>query len=159
MGDPLAARAAAFAALGAEPFDLLVVGGGINGAGIARDAVLRGLRVAVVEQGDFASGTSSRSSKLIHGGLRYLEQGHVGLVLESVREREKLRRLAPHLVRPQRFFVPVYEDGPVGFYKLAAGLLAYDLLAGWWSVHRHKMLRADAARAAEPTLRAEGLRG
>jgi glycerol-3-phosphate dehydrogenase len=159
MADPLAARAAAFAALGAEPFDLLIVGGGINGAGIARDAVMRGLRVAVVEQGDFGSGTSSRSSKLIHGGLRYLEQGHVGLVLESVRERERLRRLARHLVRPQRFFVPVYEDGPVGFWKLSAGLWAYDLLAGWWNVHRHRMLSASAARDAEPALRSEGLRG
>ena len=159
MADPRAARAAAFVALGAEPFDLLIVGGGINGAGIARDAVLRGLRVAIVEQGDFGSGTSSRSSKLIHGGLRYLEQGHIGLVLESVRERERLRRLAPHLVRPQRFFVPVYEDGPVGFYKLAAGLWAYDLLAGWWSVHRHSMLRARKASEAEPALRSEGLRG
>src|SRR5215831_21395994 len=100
--DVRAVRQSALDALAGERFDLLVVGGGINGAGIARDAVLRGLRTALVEQGDFASGTSSRSSKLIHGGFRYLEQGHVRLVLQACRERERLRRLAPHLVRPQR---------------------------------------------------------
>src|SRR5215467_8684833 len=103
----LNARRSAFAVLAKEPVDLLVVGGGINGAGIARDAVLRGLRTALVEQGDFASGTSSRSSKLIHGGFRYLEHGHVRLVLQACRERERLRRLAPHLVRPQRFLFPL----------------------------------------------------
>src|SRR5262245_44836808 len=91
-------RQAALAALASDPFDLLVIGGGINGVGIARDAAMRGLRTALVEGGDFACGTSSRSSKLIHGGLRYLEEGHVRLVLESVRERERLRHLAPHLV-------------------------------------------------------------
>src|SRR5690349_25072143 len=104
----VAHRRAALAAIGSGRFDVLVVGGGINGAGIARDAAMRGMRVAVVERGDFASGTSSRSSKLIHGGLRYLEQGHVRLVLEAVRERERLRRLAPHLVQPQEFVFPVY---------------------------------------------------
>src|SRR5215471_10542283 len=134
MMDALASRRVALATLGETPFDLLIVGGGINGAGIARGAALRGLRTALVEQGDFASGTSSRSSKLIHGGLRYLEQGHVRLVLEACRERERLRRLAPHLVRPQRFLFPVYRDGPMGWLKLAAGLTAYDLLAGFWQV-------------------------
>src|SRR6266850_5681123 len=120
--DALAQRRAALAALGGEPFDVLVIGGGINGAGIARDAAMRGLRTAVVERGDLASGTSSRSSKLIHGGLRYLEQGHVRLVLEAVQERERLRRLAPHLVRPQEFIFPIYPGGPVGRLALAAGL-------------------------------------
>ncbi len=155
----LARRAAALHALGTEPFDLLVVGGGINGAGIARDAVMRGLRVALVERADFASGTSSRSSKLIHGGLRYLEQGRVRLVLEAVRERERLRRLAPHLVRAQEFLFPVYRGGSLGMMRLAAGLWAYDLLAGLWSVRRHHMLGARAVRQAEPALRVEGLRG
>src|SRR5690349_22367916 len=108
MGEARARRRDALAALGGEALDVLVVGGGINGAGIARDAAMRGMRVALVERGDFASGTSSRSSKLIHGGLRYLEQGHVRLVLEAVRERERLRRLAPHLVQPQEFVFPVY---------------------------------------------------
>jgi len=159
MTDAAAARHAALAALAAGPFDLLVIGGGINGAGIVRDAVLRGLRTALVERGDLASGTSSTSSKLVHGGLRYLEQGHVRLVLQACRERELLRRLAPHLVRPQRFLFPVYAGGPVGRAKLALGLWAYDLLAGWWQVHRHRMLSAAAVRRVEPTLRAEGLRG
>src|SRR5919197_303951 len=159
MTDALARRRAALAALGGEPFDVLVVGGGINGAGIARDAAMRGLRTALVERGDFASGTSSRSSKLIHGGLRYLEQGHVRLVLEAVRERERLRRLAPHLVRPQEFLFPVYRGGPVGPLMLAAGLWAYDLLAGFWNVQRHRMLGRRAVEAAEPTLRREGLCG
>jgi glycerol-3-phosphate dehydrogenase len=153
-------RSAAFDALEREAFDLLVVGGGINGAGIARDAVLRGLRVAVVEQADFASGTSSRSSKLIHGGIRYLEQGHVGLVLEATRERERLRRLAPHLVRPMRFVYPVYRRSATpGFWKLTAGLWAYDLLAGFLRAKRHRMLSRRALRVAEPALRADGLRG
>src|SRR6267142_1916695 len=115
--DVLARRRAALATLGGETFDVLVVGGGINGAGIARDAAMRGLRTAVVERSDLASGTSSRSSKLIHGGLRYLEQGHVRLVLEAVRERERLRRLAPHLVRPQEFIFPIYRGGPFGRLK------------------------------------------
>jgi glycerol-3-phosphate dehydrogenase len=157
MSDVLARRRATLATLAGQPFDLLVIGGGINGAGIARDAAMRGLRVALVEKGDFASGTSSRSSKLIHGGLRYLEMGHVRLVLEAVRERERLRRLAPHLVRPQEFVYPLY--GSLGPWKLAAGLWAYDLLAGWWSVRRHRMLRPAAVHEAEPGLRREGLRG
>src|SRR3989449_2879895 len=128
--EALARRRASLEALASESFDVLVIGGGINGAGIARDAAMRGLRTAVVERADLASGTSSRSSKLIHGGLRYLEQGHVRLVLEAVRERERLRRLAPHLVRPQEFIFPIYRDGPLGLLTLAAGLWAYDLLAG-----------------------------
>jgi glycerol-3-phosphate dehydrogenase len=155
----VAARRAAYGALGADSFDLLVIGGGINGVAIARDAAMRGLRTALVEGADFASGTSSRSSKLIHGGLRYLEQGHVRLVLEAVRERERMRRLAPHLVRAQEFVFPVYEGGPLPRWKLAAGLWLYDLLAGFWGVRRHRMLGAARASAAEPTLRRDGLRG
>jgi glycerol-3-phosphate dehydrogenase len=159
MTPPLARRHAALAALGSDAFDVLIIGGGINGAGIARDAAMRGLRAAVVERSDFAAGTSSRSSKLIHGGLRYLQQGHVRLVLEAVRERERMRRLAPHLVRPQEFVVPLYRGGPVGYWTLAAGLWGYDLLAGFWSVKRHRMLRPRALAEAEPTLRREGLKG
>src|SRR2546425_11969721 len=159
MADVLARRRAAFAALAGDPFDLLVVGGGINGAGIARDAAMRGLRTAVVERADIASGTSSRSSKLIHGGLRYLEQGHVRLVLEAVRERERLRRLAPHLVRPQEFIFPIYRGTSPGWLTLAAGLWAYDLLAGIRNVRRHRMLSARAVTQAEPALRRDGLRG
>ncbi|HUE29422.1 MAG TPA: FAD-dependent oxidoreductase, partial [Verrucomicrobiae bacterium] len=159
MGEALARRRDALAALGRDTLDLLVVGGGINGAGIARDAAMRGLRVGLVERGDLASGTSSRSSKLIHGGLRYLEQGDVRLVLEAVRERERLQRLAPHLVRPQEFLFPLYRGGPLGPLKLAAGLWAYDLLAGFWNVRRHRMLAPKAVAEAEPALLRDGLCG
>lgn len=143
-----------------ESFDLLVIGGGINGAGIAREAALRGLRTALVEKGDFASGTSSKSSKLIHGGLRYLEHGDLGLVLEASRERDLLRRLlAPHLIRPLPFFFPVYEGGPLGLWKLRAGLLAYDLLAAFRNICRHRMAGRARACELEPELRLEGLKG
>jgi glycerol-3-phosphate dehydrogenase len=152
-------RAAALAALASEQFDLLVIGGGINGAGVARDAALRGLRVALVEQGDFASGTSSRSSKLIHGGLRYLEQGNLKLVWQAARERERLRRLAPHLVRPMRFVYPLYRGSRLRPSMLRAGLWTYDLLAGIRSVKRHRMLRPEAVHSVEPALRTDGLRG
>src|SRR6266566_5690028 len=159
MGEAKARRRDALAALGRDPLDVLVVGGGINGAGIARDAAMRGLRVGLVERGDLASGTSSRSSKRIHGGLRYLEQGDVRLVLEAVRERERLQRLAPHLVRPQEFVFPLYRGGPLGPLKLAAGLWAYDLLAGFWNVRRHRMLSPKAVAEAEPALLRDGLCG
>ena len=142
-----------------EAFDVIVVGAGVNGCGIARDAAMRGLRVGLVERGDLASGTSSRSSKLIHGGLRYLEQGDLRLVLEAVRERERLQRLAPHLVRPQEFVFPLYRGGPLGPLKLAAGLWAYDLLAGFWNVRRHRMLSPRAVAEAEPALLRDGLCG
>src|SRR5438128_935493 len=159
MGKAKARRRDALAALGRDPLDVLAVGGGINGAGIARDAAMRGLRVGLVERGDLASGTSSRSSKLIHGGLRYLEQGDVRLVLEAVRERERLQRLAPHLVRPQEFVFPLYRGGPLGPLKLAAGLWAYDLLAGFWNVRWHRMLSPKAVAEAEPALLRDGLCG
>src|SRR5581483_6337461 len=90
-------------------FDLLIIGGGINGAGAARDAAMRGLRVALVDQADFGSGTSSRSSKLVHGGVRYLEQLDLRLVLQASHERRVLQRIAPHLVRPLPFLIPVYR--------------------------------------------------
>ena len=146
--------------LATEPFDVVVVGGGINGAGIAREAALRGLRTALVDKGDFASGTSSRSSKLIHGGIRYLEHGHVGLVLEASRERDLLRRtLAPHLVKPLPFFFPVWRTSPVGLWKLRAGLLLYDVLAAFRNIRRHRVFGARRALALESGLLAEGLRG
>src|SRR5438067_5405546 len=107
------ARATTLEALGSRTFDVLVVGGGITGCGIAREAALRGLAVALVEKDDFASGTSSRSSRLIHGGVRYLEHGHLRLVLESSAERRRLMQLAPHLVRPLDFTWPVYEGARV----------------------------------------------
>src|SRR5882762_1748673 len=102
-------------------FDVLVIGGGITGAGVARDAALRGLRVLLVDRDDFASGTSSRSSRLIHGGLRYLEHGQVSLVFESSAERRRLLRLAPHLVHPLRFVWPVYGGDRMPLWKVRAG--------------------------------------
>lgn len=143
-----------------ETFDLLVIGGGINGAGVAREAALRGIRTVAVDKGDFGSGTSSRSSKLIHGGFRYLETGDFGLVLEASRERDLLRRrLAPHLVRPLRFFFPVYRGGPLRLWKLRAGLMLYDVLSAFRNIQRHRGVPRARAAAIEPELRSEGLCG
>jgi len=139
-------------------FDLLVIGGGITGAGVARDAALRGLRVALVEAHDYASGTSSRSSRLVHGGVRYLEHGELGLVFESSRERRTLQRIAPHLVRPLAFTWPVYRGARVPRWKLGAGLLLYDVLSLFRN-RRHERLDARAVQASEPALRTEGLMG
>jgi glycerol-3-phosphate dehydrogenase len=155
----LAARASDLATLGSERFDVLVIGGGINGAAIARDAALRGLRVALVEREDFAAGTSSRSSRLIHGGLRYLEHGYFHLVFESSRERRLLLRLAPHLVRPLAFTWPVYDGARVPRWKLAAGLLLYDALSLFRNVARHSRLSVSGVLAREPALAPHGLRG
>lgn len=145
--------------LAARPYDLLVVGGGITGAGIARDAAQRGLRTALVEASDLGSGTSSHSSRLIHGGLRYLEQGDLRLVREATHERQVLLRIAPHLVRPLPFIFPVHRGDRVPLWKLAAGLLAYDLLAPFRNVRRHRILGKRALLAAEPMLRERGLVG
>ena len=153
------ARRAALDALAAETFDLLVVGGGITGAGVARDAALRGLRVALVERDDWAAGTSSRSSRLVHGGVRYLEHGHFGLVFEASRERRTLLRTAPHLVRPLAFTWPVYRGARVPRWKLTAGLALYDALALFRNVGTHRPLSVDGVLAREPALRAHGLLG
>ncbi|MGD0115319.1 MAG: glycerol-3-phosphate dehydrogenase/oxidase [Dehalococcoidia bacterium] len=147
------------ARLARETFDLLIIGGGITGATIARDAALRGLSVALIEKNDFASGTSSRSSKLVHGGLRYLKGRHVRLVRESLRERGVLLKIAPHLVEPAPFFLPVYAGGKDGRLKLRLGLTAYDLLAGFGDIGRHTVLSREKMLEAEPLLRAEGLQG
>src|SRR5687768_17823445 len=136
----LESRTRALESLGRETFDVLVIGGGINGAAIARDAALRGLRVALVERDDFAAGTSSRSSRLIHGGLRYLEHGYFHLVFESSRERRLLLALAPHLVQPLAFTWPVYRGARVPRWKLAAGLLLYDALSLFRNTSRHRNL-------------------
>ena len=132
-----ATRRADLDALAAQPADLLVIGGGITGAGIARDAAMRGLAVGLVDAGDFARGTSSRSSRLVHGGLRYLEHGWLRLVFESSRERAVLLRTAPHLVRPAPFLFPIHGGGRVGRLTLAAGLWLYDALSLFRNVHRH----------------------
>ncbi len=141
------------------PYDIAIVGGGITGAGIARDAALRGLRVALFEKSDYGAGTSSKSSKLIHGGLRYLEQGEIGLVFESVTERRVQCQVAPHLVRPLSFLVPIYEGDRVGLETMNLGLWIYDTLALFRAPGLHKTHRGGRAREVEPQLRAEGLRG
>ena len=153
------ARAAHLRRLADERFDVLVVGGGITGAGVALDAATRGLRTALVEAGDFAEGTSSRSSRLVHGGLRYLETGDFRLVFEALAERRRLLELASHLVHPLPFLFPLYRTGPVPFRKLQAGMWLYDLLALFRGVRRHRMLRHRAVLAAEPRLAREGLVG
>ncbi len=145
--------------LTARPYDLLVIGGGITGAGIARDAAMRGFRTALIEARDLASGTSSHSSRLIHGGLRYLEHGQFGLVREATRERRTLLTIAPHLVRPLPFVFPVHQGDRVPLWKLAAGMLLYDLLAPLRNVRRHRILGKRALLAQEPMLRERGLVG
>lgn len=149
----------ALRAFASTPFDLIVVGGGITGAGIARDAVLRGLRVALFEKGDFASGTSSRTSKLIHGGIRYLEHLHFPLVFEASRERQRLLKLAPHLVRPLPFLFPVYRGDRWGKGMVKAGMLLYDVLSRFQNVRPHRMLTAGEVLRLEPELSPEGLAG
>lgn len=141
------------------PVDLVIIGGGIQGAGMAREAALRGLSVALFEKGDFAGGTSSRTSHLIHGGIRYLEQGALRLVYEAVHERYLLSRLAPHLVRPLPFLFPIYRGEGRGKWKIRAGMFLYDLLAGSKRIGPHRMFSAEEALAEEPGLQSEGLVG
>ena len=152
-------RVQRLAALGERRFDLLVIGGGITGAGVARDAARRGLSVALVEAEDFAAGTSSRSSRLIHGGVRYLEHGYLHLVWESSRERQRLVENAPHLVKPLRFTWPVYYGARVRRWQLAAALTMYDALAMFRNVGRHQRLGRSGILRAEPGLAQEQLLG
>ncbi len=141
-------------------YDIVIIGGGITGAGVARDAALRGLRVALFEKDDYASGTSSKSSKLIHGGLRYLEQAELGLVFESVSERRVQMHMAPHLVRPLSFLLPVFEDSRVGLELMNVGLWIYDTLALFRSPKLHDTIRgAEKVTEMEPDIRADGLKG
>ncbi|MDY0001930.1 MAG: FAD-dependent oxidoreductase, partial [Polyangia bacterium] len=148
-----------FARLGEKQLDLLIVGGGITGAGAARDAALRGLRVALVDKGDWAQGTSSRSSKLVHGGLRYLETFQLGLVRESTAERAVQMRLAPHLVRPLEFMMPIYEGQKHGLHFINLGLWLYDSLALFRVPKRHRLLKGRRALSRQPNLRPDGLKG
>ncbi|MBA2319785.1 MAG: glycerol-3-phosphate dehydrogenase [Deltaproteobacteria bacterium] len=140
--------------------DLVVIGGGITGAGIARDAVRRGLSVVLLEQGDFASGTSSRSSKLVHGGLRYLEQYEFSLVFEAVSERRILMEIAPHLVNPLGFLFPVYDNSRKPLWMVNAGMWVYEGLSLFRSPKRHKTLKTQAeVQAEEPLLATDGMTG
>src|SRR3954463_11804334 len=146
-------RRAALARLGEEVFDVVVIGGGATGAGCALDAATRGLSVALVEARDFASGTSSRSSKLIHGGLRYLEQQEFGLVREALRERGLLLNvLAPHLVRPGPFLYPLSHRGWERAY-IGAGMVLYDGLGGFKGLDHHRHFTKRRALRLAPALK------
>jgi glycerol-3-phosphate dehydrogenase len=140
-------------------FDVIIIGAGINGAGIARDAAMRGLKVLLLDKGDLASGTTSWSTRLIHGGLRYLEHGELGLVRESLKERERLLHVAPHLVKPLPMLIPIYEQARRGKLTIRAGMIAYDLLSFDKTLPPHRTLSHEEALARAPGLSAESLRG
>src|ERR1700761_1605143 len=150
-----------------ETFDLLIIGGGVTGACVARDAAMRGLKVAVVEKNDFASATSAHNSKLVHGGLRYLRNFEIGLVRESLRERRIWQRIAPHLVQPLPFLIPLYGGGFKERAMLSAGLNLYDVLSfdrGWLDdpaerLPGHQWLNKARALSEEPMLAGEGFAG
>lgn len=155
-------RSAAIAALRSEKFDVMIIGGGITGAGLALDAAARSLRTGLVEKRDFGSGTSSRSTKLIHGGLRYLEHFEFALVREGLEERSILARTAPHLVEPFPFLIPIYKDRKRNYsrpFQIRLGLIFYDLLAGKRGYGKHR--RLDLAKTLElaPQLDPDGLEG
>ncbi len=159
MDTPNAQRSAAFERLATEAFDVVVIGGGITGCGAARDAAARGLKVALVEKTDFGAGTSSKSSKLIHGGLRYLEHAEFGLVFESVNERKRLMSLARHLVRPLPFLVTNYRGDRRWLVTLDLGLWIYDALCLFGNYRNHRTFGATTTLAREPKMKADGLRG
>ena len=140
-------------------YDLAVIGAGINGAGIARDAALRGLSVIIFDKSDMCSGTSAISSRLIHGGLRYLEYAEIPLVFESLRERRCLLRIAAHLVKPLRISIPIYKGARRGPFLIRLGMIAYDLLSIRKRMPSHDMFDCEQILAAEPGLRQDGLRG
>lgn len=152
-------RTSLLSKLGSTDFDVIVIGGGITGAGIARDCSLRGLKVALFEKNDFAWGTSSRSSKLVHGGFRYLEHYEFGLVMESLRERLTLMRIAPHNVHPLPFFVPVFKGEKPPSILLRLGLIAYEYLSFGKRVGGRKWYSPKKALEMFPFIRQEGLKG
>lgn len=142
-----------------EKFDVLIIGGGITGAGVARDAAMRGLKVGLIEAYDFASGTSSRSSKLIHGGIRYLENLEFHLVFEALSERTKLFEIAPHLVHPLRFMIPLYENSRVGMFKMGLGMWFYDALSLFQAPEMHERLNSKESMERMPILEPNQLKG
>ncbi|HSL00035.1 MAG TPA: glycerol-3-phosphate dehydrogenase/oxidase [Rubrobacteraceae bacterium] len=141
------------------PFDLIVIGAGINGSGIARDAAMRGLKVLLLDKGDISNGTTQWATRLIHGGLRYLEYYEVPLVRESLKDREILLHIAPHLVKPLGFMVPIYDRAKHGPLMVRLGMIAYDTLSLDKSLDNHHMLSPDEALQREPGLNPEGLLG
>jgi glycerol-3-phosphate dehydrogenase len=140
-------------------YDVVIIGAGINGAGIARDAAMRGLKVLLIEKGEIGQGTTVASTRLIHGGLRYLEHFEFGLVHESLREREILLRIAPHLVRPLAITIPIYKQSKRGRLTIGAGMILYDLLSWGKSLPRHRMLSRAETLQQLPGLNPDGLVG
>src|SRR6478736_3082623 len=140
-------------------YDLLVIGGGITGSGIALDATHRGMKTALVEMQDFAAGTSSRSTKLVHGGLRYLKQFQVAMVAEVGKEREIVYENGPHVTTPEWMLLPLYEGGTFGKFSTSVGLRVYDYLAGVKKTERRSMLSPQEVLRKEPLLKREGLKG
>jgi glycerol-3-phosphate dehydrogenase len=143
--------------LAQEEFDLLIVGGGITGVGIARDAAMRGLRTALIEKGDFGIGTSSRSTRLIHGGIRYLEHGEFKLVFDACGERRVMRQIAPRLARPLPFLYPIYRGQRPAPWKLRTGMFLYDALSLFRNVQNHRWLDPDEVKKREPLVAGRGL--
>ena len=146
-----------FRELRGTTFDVIVIGGGIIGAGIARDAALRGLKVALFEKSDFGSGTTAGSTRLIHGGLRYLEMFDFRLVRLDLREREILLRIAPHLVRPLDFLLPFYDRSLLYRMKVKLGMMLYDVLSYDKSLPTHRLLSHSEVTTMEPRLKKDGL--
>src|ERR1039458_5269241 len=148
-------------ALAASSFDVVVIGAGMTGAGVALDAASRGLRVARIDGGDVASGTSSKSSKMVHGGLRYLQQREFRLVYENLRERQRLLKNAPYLVQPLPFLIPLFGSNGVASKAVVKGyataLRIYDLSGGWRIGHRYQRITREQTLAHLPTLRTERL--
>ncbi|HEX5564321.1 MAG TPA: FAD-dependent oxidoreductase, partial [Sporosarcina sp.] len=142
-----------------EPYDVIIIGGGITGTGIALDCVTRGLKTLLIEMQDFAAGTSSRSTKLVHGGLRYLKQFEVGMVAEVGKEREVVYRNAPHVTHPEWMLLPIYREGTFGKYSTSLGLKVYDFLAGVKKKERRRMLSVQEALRKEPLLNRKRLLG
>jgi glycerol-3-phosphate dehydrogenase len=142
-----------------DQFDLIIIGGGITGAGIALDAASRGMKTALVEKNDFASGTSSKSTKLIHGGLRYLKQFHIKMVADVGKERRIVHKLAPHLVLPEKMLLPVLKKGSMGMFSISIGLKLYDFLAGVKGDDRRKMLGKRSTLKEEPLLPSDRIKG
>jgi glycerol-3-phosphate dehydrogenase len=140
-----------------DHFHLIVIGAGINGAGVARDAAMRGLKVCLLDKGDIGGGSSSASTRLIHGGLRYLEHWEFGLVRESLHERETLLRIAPHLVKPLPILIPIYKQARRGPLQIRAGMILYDLLSYDKALPRHRMLSRDETMEFAPGLNSDGL--
>jgi glycerol-3-phosphate dehydrogenase len=153
-------REIALARLAGSTLDVLIIGGGIVGSGMARDAALRGLKTALVEQHDFAFGTSSRSSRLLHGGLRYLAQGRIGLVREASVEKTIIHRIAPHLAEPLPFIFPTYRSNKNWrLWQLKIGIKIYDLLCGGRNLGKSMWLNTDEVMCKVPSLRVADLSG